>query len=516
MSGTLIPRFLAFVELLAAQAIETFAAAIFATGIPALERLAIAMTGVEVAGGPLVLIAGAIIAIGVAASGAAPGVADLKKRIAELENEGGLVGFFDFQRQGKIDVLKKMLADVEAAEAAAAYKEKADLLERQKAWDDWSTGVRSTLGDLARDVGAGDVPGAIGGMIDDIDAGLKSGKYKIKNGALVMASGIPDATKTKGAEAVKQVVISIADMARAIVDGRQKIVDAMHGVIDDAYDPLILAAQISATKVDLAEQRTIISAKSSTRAQIAEAKRRTLELQKQLADQLADQTRYGTDAERLARLVGRATSKELIAGLKSGDEARRLAGQAAAAEIAQGIIALEVKAGKYGTRTGNAYVDGIVSSLEAGLRVAKQALGAFLPLFYAGSPPGPESPLHFIDKWGYRTGETYINPFVAALAKGRGAVRRLLGGLGGDLAASGGSPEAPGTGGGQLAALSRSGVSDASSHVAVSVGDIHLHGVGSDVSPTAAKRFGQQIADEMSRTFREQGARRGIHPAVIP
>jgi hypothetical protein len=49
--------------------------------------------------------------------------------------------------------------------------------------------------------------------------------------------------------------------------------------------------------------------------------------------------------------------------------------------------------------------------------------------------------------------------------------------------------------------------------VAVSVGSIHLHGIGSDVSPAAAKRFGQQIVDEMGKNFRVDGHRLGLHPS---
>lgn len=48
----------------------------------------------------------------------------------------------------------------------------------------------------------------------------------------------------------------------------------------------------------------------------------------------------------------------------------------------------------------------------------------------------------------------------------------------------------------------------------VTIGDIHLHGVGSDVSPSAARRFGTMVGDAVAQTFREQGARRGIHPGT--
>jgi TP901 family phage tail tape measure protein len=439
MTATLIPRFATFLAMLAGGAIETFATVIFATGIPALEGLGVALLGVESMAGPLLAVAAAIIAIGAAASGAKPSAAELRKQIADLESEGGLFGFLDFGREGKIALFKKALADVEQAEADAAAKERADLADRQQAWTDWKTAITGTLGDLTRDLGAGGLPNAVGGMIDDIDAGLKSGKYQIKNGALVMASGIPAGVKSQGAAAVRAVTISIGDMARAIRDGRRAIVDAMNEVVDQAYDPLILAADIAATKVELAEQRKIAASKNSTRAEKREANLQILQLQKQLATQLNDQTQYGTDAQRLALLTGRATSKELLKGLKSGDKARRQFSQEAAADIARDIIALESKMGIYGTRTGNAYIDGLVAAFEERMASVRRQFQKLKNIFQASSPPGPESPLHEIDKWGYRTGEAFITPMASAIAFGAPAIRRSLGAIASAFGAAGGA-----------------------------------------------------------------------------
>ncbi len=47
----------------------------------------------------------------------------------------------------------------------------------------------------------------------------------------------------------------------------------------------------------------------------------------------------------------------------------------------------------------------------------------------------------------------------------------------------------------------------------VNVGAINVYGVGNDVSPSAAKRFSQMIADEMGHNFRVDGHRLGLHPA---
>lgn len=459
LTATLIPRFATFLGMLAAGTVTTFASAIFATGIPALERLGIALLGVETMAGPLLAVAAAVIAIGVAASGARPSVEAIKQKIAELENEGGVMGFLDFNREGKIKAFKEALKQVEQAEADAAAKEREELLARQKAWDEWSTGVKKTLGDLGNDIGAGGIPDAVGGMVGDIEAGLKSGKYKIENGAIVMAAGIPNQLDKAGRAAVKIVTTTIADIARAIRDGRQQIVDAMNTVVSDAYDPLINAADIAATRTELSAQRRIASEKAYTQAQIDyakahaktdaqraaadkmhtqaeinDAKRRVLELGKQLGLQLNEQTKYGTDAKRLASVIGRAQSKELHDGLRSGDAQRKADSQAMADQIAHEIIALEGKTNSYGTKTGNSYIDGIVAAFEERRDSVRRAFSTIKGMFAASSPPGPESPLHEIDIWGRKTGEAWIDPFVTALENGRAAVRRTIGAVAGEMA----------------------------------------------------------------------------------
>lgn len=48
----------------------------------------------------------------------------------------------------------------------------------------------------------------------------------------------------------------------------------------------------------------------------------------------------------------------------------------------------------------------------------------------------------------------------------------------------------------------------------ITIGSIVLNGVGSDVSPAAAKRFGRMVGDETAANFRRQGARIGLHVSV--
>ena len=68
-----------------------------------------------------------------------------------------------------------------------------------------------------------------------------------------------------------------------------------------------------------------------------------------------------------------------------------------------------------------------------------------------------------------------------------------------------------------IAAMAPRTLATASSESLTINGGVHLHGVGSDVSPAAARRFSEQfVADASARMFRVQGARRGMSPAVRP
>lgn len=154
-----------------------------------------------------------------------------------------------------------------------------------------------------------------------------------------------------------------------------------------------------------------------------------------------------TPAKERAKLIGYLASKELVAGLKSGDPAVKAQAQATKQTILDRLAALSPNAkniGKdgmealrkgmkskdpdiraaslaiynaatakvktipanmktWGKAAGAAYAAGLRSSYglvnDAAYYVARGATGAFR----ASSPPGPESPLHKIDEWGAKT-----------------------------------------------------------------------------------------------------------------
>lgn len=278
----------------------------------------------------------------------------------------------------------------------------------------------------------GEVLSWVGDRIDEV----RGGPLERFNESMAQTPGIvigarDDWRKAAGAsfgviadeaeEAKEDTKKAVADTMRQVADkirqGRRAIVDAMQTVIDDTYDPLIIAGRIAAVEAELSSKDLREGLRSKDPEIKADAELRRLELQKQLAGLVADQSQYGDAAARMAFLKAQLTSDELIAGLNSKDEARRLAAQHATEDIVNELIKLAGGARRYGTNTGNAYADGLIQSLKDKVAEAKRAVGLYKNILVASSPPGPESPLHFIDKWGERTGAAWAEGLESGLAK---------------------------------------------------------------------------------------------------
>jgi hypothetical protein len=170
-----------------------------------------------------------------------------------------------------------------------------------------------------------------------------------------------------------------------------------------------------------------------------------------------------------------------------------------------------------GTAEGSAFTHNVASGMTSqsalqDIKDASQTITRIAHLYVHTASPaklGPWSEDGGPEAWGRR--------FTTLLAKGiAGGVPDVHAAFNGlrrpNLAASLAFPHAGSVAGAGHTFATSSTV--ASNHV--TIGEVHVHGVGSDVSPGAAKRFGQQIVDEMGKTFRQQGARIGLHPAVVP
>jgi hypothetical protein len=83
----------------------------------------------------------------------------------------------------------------------------------------------------------------------------------------------------------------------------------------------------------------------------------------------------------------------------------------------------------YGMSTGSAWSRGIVAAIQIANPQIGGAIKHVQGLFKATSPPGPESPLHEIDKWGARTGQTWVDNLVGSITGGKAGIMGALGGL---------------------------------------------------------------------------------------
>lgn len=272
---------------------------------------------------------------------------------------------------------------------------------------------------------------------------------------------------------------------------------------------------------------------------------------------LMDMIKNGESATaRTAHLLGELASKELVKGLHAGDPATRAQARFTKQAILDELAQLKPRAGTLskeamenlrramkskdpdiraaaqaiyrtihthlpdktdGTSWGKAVGAGVAAGLNAMAYAVGQAAGRLAGIIAAylktASPSklGPLSTLGGPEGWGRRA----MAGYAAGIAAGAPAVNRALN-RGVSLSAIGAPflnrvAGAPG-----LADRAAPASSTSVRHGDVSIGSIHLHGVGSDVTPAASQRFGRMVMEEVAKGLREQGARRGIHPSVNP
>ena len=136
------------------------------------------------------------------------------------------------------------------------------------------------------------------------------------------------------------------------------------------------------------------------------------------ASSLADALKHPmTLAAREAQLNGELHDKNLVAGLKSKDPLVKAQAEALRDSIEAQMQQLEADAPGYGLQTIKGYADALggAQALADVKRAAKAAVGAAKGIMAAFSPPGPESPLHDIDKWGFNTGSAWADGLAMGL-----------------------------------------------------------------------------------------------------
>lgn len=237
----------------------------------------------------------------------------------------------------------------------------------------------------------------------------------------------------------RETVDSMAKMATSVRATRDAIVAAVNQVIDNSYDPLINAAELTAAKLTLADDQKALSSKKLTKTQQAELKVQILNDEKHIAELKAAQLGWGTDQSQIVKLNGALAALALDKGWKSGDAQTVADLKVTKKKITDQLALLKVPAEHYGGSTGRGYSAGIASGINSGYWPISRAIARIGGLLKASSPPGPESPLHEIDKWGERTTGSWVDGMVKGLGGAKSGVSGALAGLAPAFAGGGGS-----------------------------------------------------------------------------
>lgn len=241
-----------------------------------------------------------------------------------------------------------------------------------------------------------------------------------------VAEEIPEAFADAREDAVEEVRRTMVDVAAEIARGRKGVVDAMSGLISGTYDPLILAGKIAATQAELSSADLAKKLRSKDPEIRLAAEQRRLGLLKELAEYNVEAGQYGDDAAYSAFLKSQLFGQQMAAGLASTDDVRRSAAQAAVQIIIDELAKQPEKYRTWGERTGSAWVDGMIAKMQGRYSEFYNQVHRYGLLLHAESPPGPESPLHEIDKWGERTGGAWVQGLIDSLSTLRPIFRASL------------------------------------------------------------------------------------------
>jgi TP901 family phage tail tape measure protein len=397
VAGAAALKIATFVAAMATTAIQGFATAIFATGIPALQKLGVALIGLKVAAGPLLIIAAGIAAIAVAAQQGVPSIDALKEKLAELESDTGWG-----RNQEMIDFLKGKIAEMEAVQAEFLASQKKAFADLVAMWN--GTGI----------------PQAVGGVVDKIKSGLASGKFVVKDGALVMAEGIPEAikettpvvvedtrtmvekfgvtlggvkkaAKTVGTEAMGELAEGIRSASQAPVDA----LDTLKQLMKDTLSPAKEQARLLGILTSKELAKGLKDGRPAVRAQAEYVKQLTL-------DQLAAIAPAGTK-------LGKKAMTLLAKAMRSKDPEIRAAATAIYNAAKKPIARLPGAAYDWGSAAGKKYAQGLRSA-QAAVSEAARRLAAITSDYLKGYSPtklGPMSQGGGLEGWGAKAGDLF-------------------------------------------------------------------------------------------------------------
>lgn len=279
-------------------------------------------------------------------------------------------------------------------------------------------------------------------MAKDMEAGVRSMQEAVEREAKKTADALAYQFETGGDRAK----IALNDAMGSIVDRMQdtsaKITDSAKSIINDAYDPLINAAETRVTEIELKDAKQARSAKGLTGEEKAELDLRILNLQRHLAILKAESEGQQREAEEKARehhanLLGAQTQYQLDAEAKAAvNQWGETWVNTAALGIAGGVDEV-YSAGNQIVQTmgsfkpngypiGSAWVGGIASGIISGRTALTNAINRIRDQMYGQSPP-KEGPLKDIDKGGANVARAWLDAFAGTLQNGRldGPLSRL-------------------------------------------------------------------------------------------
>jgi len=340
------------------------------------------------------------------------------------------------------------------------------------------------------------------GGVRRVGAGLAASAPVIAAGTKIAWSPIHEQLVEAGRKAAAEALAIPGDIAKALVQGMDDVESGMTELTDLMENSLSDAAKVAYFKGVLSSQK-LADGLRDERADVRAA-----------AMQVRDNA-----LEQLELLESGAADAAVNAGTTFAEQLRlqAVAAGQAASDIKRGVqgnMEFADEAGLWGIDIADAWSAGLVSpvSLANASARARALAGAVSPYLEGYSPP-KEGPLKDIDRWGGNVIGAWIDSMLSRLgdvtSAGSKIAERARAALSIDrLAVPAFAMAAPGMGSvpAQASAAAGGGLTIN--------GGLHLHGIGSDVSPDAARRFAQTIHDELANTLQEQGARFPNRPRV--
>jgi len=257
------------------------------------------------------------------------------------------------------------------------------------------------------------------------------------------------------ATAAAKIGKSMTDVGTSFTDAASTVIAAGNAVITGAFDPLITNADLVASRLELADLRKQASAAKTGSVIKAQLNLQIVQAQEHIQQLELQQLTYGTDAEAAAKINGYLTGAAHAAGLNSSNKEEKAAAIAFDATLRAYLLRLQGDTYTYGYSTGTAWARGLIASIQIENPHIGGAIAHVTGLFKATSPPGPESPLHEIDIWGARTGQSWVDNLARSIGNTSGitsAMSRLAPAFAGTFAGAtfAGATSAGATSGGAM------------------------------------------------------------------